>query len=285
MSELLASICPRTCESRSCATIRRTGHWSFPWWGVVGWLFIFSLGCGPVEERCVRAGNDKFDAGDTSGAIRDYDEALKHNLRYAPAYFGRGVVKHSQGKLVEAIREYDRAIDLSPDDASIYKNRLSARLDLLDWLQGQRGDNTNEEEGFVGILITINRILVMTDLNKVIGLDPDDWSYNERGRLRYDIGDYRGAIDDFGQALLYDPDASWAYYNRGLAESELKDYSGAIGDYTQAIELDEGDSWAYYKRGLARIETGQRDEGCLDLEKARAMGNTEAERNIAESCR
>jgi len=41
---------------------------------------------------------------------------------------------------------------------------------------------------------------------------------------------------------------------------------------------------AYYNRGLAKIQLGQKDSGCLDLSKARELGDADAFDAIKELC-
>ena len=42
-----------------------------------------------------------------------------------------------------------------------------------------------------------------------------------------------------------------AYYNRGIVKDELRDHKGAIADYSEAIRLDPEYVNAYYNRGNA----------------------------------
>jgi tetratricopeptide (TPR) repeat protein len=62
--------------------------------------------------------------------------------------------------------------------------------------------------------------------------------YYYRGKAKYPLKDYRGAIQDYSKAIELDPEYAHAYYYRGNAKVNLKDYRGAIQDYSKAIELD-----------------------------------------------
>ncbi|WP_082801150.1 tetratricopeptide repeat protein [Cylindrospermopsis raciborskii] len=48
---------------------------------------------------------------------------------------------------------------------------------------------------------------------------------------------YRGAIDDYTQAIKLNPNDALAYYNRGIARSNLGDNQGAIADLQKAADL------------------------------------------------
>ena len=74
------------------------------------------------------------------------------------------------------------------------------------------------------------------------------------------------------------------YFNSGVTKYDLKDYKGAIQDYTKAIELNPKLAEAYNNRGLTKITSGQKDSGCLDLSKAGELGLVEADETIKEYC-
>jgi len=46
------------------------------------------------------------------------------------------------------------------------------------------------------------------------------------------------------------------YHNKGNAKVNLGDYRGAIQDYSKAIELNPNDAEAYYNRGNAKVNLG-----------------------------
>ena len=74
------------------------------------------------------------------------------------------------------------------------------------------------------------------------------------GNTKYYLGDYKGAITDYTQAIRLNPDYADAYYNRGNAKSKLGQHFAAIADYDIAIRLNPDDAGAYYNRGNAKIQ-------------------------------
>jgi uncharacterized caspase-like protein len=107
------------------------------------------------------------------------------------------------------------------------------------------------------------------DYDQAIKLKPDyaDAYYN-RGIARSDLGDNKGAIADYDQAIKLKPDFAEAYYGRGNARSNLSDNKGAIADYNQAIELKPDYADAYINRGNARSKLGDIKEAIADYKKA-----------------
>lgn len=51
-------------------------------------------------------------------AAADFDEALALQPRYAPAYYGRGLVHHVQGQTIRARDDYERALSIDPGFAN-----------------------------------------------------------------------------------------------------------------------------------------------------------------------
>ena len=75
------------------------------------------------------------------------------------------------------------------------------------------------------------------------------------------------------------------YNNRGLAKYQLKEYRNAIDDFTKAIELDYTDGDFFYNRALCKIEMKELTSACDDLEKAKNLGNKDAKSMIKKNCK
>ncbi len=124
-------------------------------------------------------------------------------------------------------------------------------------------------------------------LNNSSGTDknsPDEKSYCNRGYAKHNLGDYRGAIQDYNKAIQLNPDYANAYYNRGIAKARLGDYRGAIQDYNKAIQLNPDDAEAYNNRGGAKFLLGDKNGACLDWSKAWELGNLNAYDFIKKYC-
>ena len=67
------------------------------------------------------------DLGNLRQAIEDYDRAIEINPENAGAYYNRGVAYGKLGDHRQAIEDYDRAIEINPEYAEAYNNR-GARL-------------------------------------------------------------------------------------------------------------------------------------------------------------
>ncbi len=107
------------------------------------------------------------------------------------------------------------------------------------------------------------------EFNQALRINPNyENSYVSRGFCRFSLGDTQGAIQDYNQAIRLNPSHAKAYYNRGLARRKLEDKQGAIQDYSEAIQLNPHHGKAYNNRGLIRAVLGDKQAAAEDLQKA-----------------
>jgi lipoprotein NlpI len=91
------------------------------------------------------------------------------------------------------------------------------------------------------------------------------------GILKYQHGDYAGAIAAYNQALTINPTSTEAFFNRGISKAAQDDLDGAIADYSQALQAPPSDpnlGAAYYYRGLARHSKADLDGAISDYNNA-----------------
>ena len=87
------------------------------------------------------------------------------------------------GQAASAIRNYNKAIELDPDNASAYYNRGNAKADL-----GQHDDT-------------------ITDVNTAIRFFPGYVkAYHNRGTAKVTLEQYADAIADFDKAIELEPE-------------------------------------------------------------------------------
>lgn len=81
-------------------------------------------------------------------------------------------------------------------------------------------------------------------------------------------GDFKKAIEVYGQAIESDPQYADAYNNRAVAKRALDNLDGAIADYNQAIELNPQHAPAYNNRGIAKYHSGDYQGAITDFDQA-----------------
>ncbi len=215
------------------------------------------------------SGNSKYDLKDYSGAIADFNQAIKLNPDLAEAYNNRGQSKNNSGDYRGAIADYNQAIKLKPDYAEAYYNLGNSKYYLKSLNALQEGiaaynqaiklkpdyAEAYNHRGLSLYSLFEDHQRAIADYNQAIKLKPDyAEAYYNRGSSKnhFTVRDYQGAIADFNQAIKLKPDYSKAYYGRGESKNDLKDYQGAIADYNQVIKIEPDYSKAYFGRGLAK---------------------------------
>ncbi len=73
---------------------------------------------------------------------------------------------------------------------------------------------------------------------------------------KYQLKDYSGAVDDYTQAIILDPDFSETYYQRAYAYIEIKNFDKAIEDYKMVLELDPSNSRIPGKIATVKVQAG-----------------------------
>jgi tetratricopeptide (TPR) repeat protein len=104
---------------------------------------------------------------------------------------------------------------------------------------------------------------------QAIKINPNDAnSYCNRGTARSELGDNQSAIDDFTKAIKINPNDANAYCNRGAAHKKLGNNQDAIDNFTQAIKINPNYANAYCNRGTTRSELGDNQSAIDDFNKA-----------------
>jgi tetratricopeptide (TPR) repeat protein len=166
------------------------------------------------------------------------------------AHYNLGCSLFDEGKIEEAIDNYNKAINIKPDYIGAYNNRAVAYHKLGHY---QRA---------------------IEDYNQTIRLKPDnDLAYYNIGLSYIGLGQYQLAINNFNEAIRLNPNYARAYNNRGISYNELGQYQLAIDDFNKAISIIPYYVKAYNKRGNAYLSQGNKKLGCNDAQKACELGD------------
>lgn len=206
-------------------------------------------------------GMDKDDAGDTDGALAEFERAAALRPEMPEPHLMIGIACSRSGQYQRAIDEYDRYLAAVPDNPFAWSNRGHAHYKLGD-LAAARADIDRAvqlapgERWLLENRITIAREsgdwpTVVGDASRLIEQFPTDAELRlERGKALASQELFEAARGDFDRAVVLSPSAR-AYFFRGRANFELGQNDAAIYDFSKAIELDPGDADAYRRRAFA----------------------------------
>ncbi len=157
---------------------------------------------------------EKLKRKDNAGAFADYDRALALNPNYASVFIRRASARFGLGDYDAAIADGTRAIELEPSNPQGYHNRAVAR--------GAKGDLDGE----------------MADYDRALALNPDlvdAIAYRGAGWLIK--GDLKAALRDLDRALVLAPRHVYALRQRAEIKRKLGDAAGGRADDTLAEKL------------------------------------------------
>ena len=126
-------------------------------------------------------------------------------------------------------------------------------------------------------------------------INPNDYNtHYSWGIIKYQAGNYDGAIEDFDMAIKTQSDTTFSmiYSYRGIAKTKLGEFGGAIEDFDKAIDLQPTNimhysNWVknYYNRGVARFYINDLIGACADWEKSFDLGYGPALENLGKYCK
>lgn len=259
-------------------------------------MMIFVVGCDnetaakSFEAQKIREGLNLFDSADYKGAIGLLDEISALKLNTSGEYNLRGeylvkigeyhydTMNYDKGKELFdlAIRDYDSAIKLAPNDVDSYINRGNfyckhgkQDLAIKDYDKVLELD-PNNVDAYIGRgnAYTNAANLAQRDLNKAIELNPNDFrAYMARSIIYLKIGQNNLALEDANKAVELNPNNSEVYNNRGLVYHNLKQYDSALQDYNKALELAPKNFKAYKGRGMVYFDMQEYARAIEELNK------------------
>lgn len=183
-------------------------------------------------------------------SIKDFSRAIELSPGEAQYYADRGASYWSLEKHELAIQDYGTAIRLQPKSPGYYASR--------------------------GRLLHLYRKpdLAAADLSRAIELAPKDslfiaGDYMLRAIIYEEMGKFDLAVRDWTTLIKLEPENSSNYAFRASGYDKLGKYDLAVRDYDKALTLKPGgESWIYYGRAMTHAAGKDADKAVMDLKKA-----------------
>ncbi|XP_011791671.1 PREDICTED: RNA polymerase II-associated protein 3 isoform X2 [Colobus angolensis palliatus] len=200
-------------------------------------------------------------------AESDCNLAIALNRSYTKAYSRRGAARFALQKLEEAKKDYERVLELEP-------NNFEATNELRKINQALASkENSYPEEADTVVESTGERKQIEAQQNKQQAISEKD-----RGNGFFKEGKYERAIECYTRGIAADGANALLPANRAMAYLKIQKYEEAEKDCTQAILLDGSYSKAFARRGTARTFLGKLNEAKQDFETVLLLepGNKQA---------
>lgn len=174
-------------------------------------------------------------------SIEYYNSYISTHTPRAIDYFARAMDFMTIRNYKNAIEDFTRAVDLTPDFVPAYFMRAVAKYRLAAIEREQEPAESISKDEF-------------TPAN---------------AKLQADL---REIISDYDTVIKLSPQMAFAYYNKGVVLAEAGDFTSALSLFSTAVSLKPDFGEAYYNRGYIYMQLGQRQKGSDDLSKAGELG-------------
>ncbi|MBI5963104.1 MAG: tetratricopeptide repeat protein, partial [Chloroflexi bacterium] len=230
--------------------------------------------------------------GQAANALKAYNDALKIDPRFGPAYLGlaRARLMAEPNFNVEIL--FDEAISRDPNFGEIYLERAryfifheDPKAAIVDLDQASKLMPESPDVYMVyadAYLLLKDKKNALEAAEKAYSLDITTVPvYKLLGELYIENEQYRKAIDALEVYVLYNDQDSLALAMLGQSYFEIKDYKSAIINLDKALNLNRTGLNRYYAyRGFANLELENIDHAVEDLERALDADKTSFDINL-----
>jgi TolB-like protein/Flp pilus assembly protein TadD/DNA-binding winged helix-turn-helix (wHTH) protein len=227
--------------------------------------------------------------GDEKQALRYYGAIIDDPALRWQALVGRAQVHVDHGRVEEAMRDFQQALQASPGNAQVH-----AELGYQQYLLGRypeaiasyrtvvalRPDDPYYWSAYAGLLLTVgDAAAAETALRRSLAIEPNEVAFSNLGTLRYDKGDYAGAAGLFRRASELNPtDFFYLGLLADALDADPRTAAQARGSYVQAATLAQrfvdakpDDAMALAALGWFRAQLGERDSALRLGSQAQAL--------------
>ena len=248
---------------------------------IPGMIIIFffvalAISCGSDEKKIDEKSIIRLlDNKEYDRASAEIEMALKSDPECSFCYFAQGYILQQQGQRSEAVNNYNKAIELSPETPQYYyyRGRLNVNRGLL------QGKDFNK------VLLERDTRSAIDDFTKGIELKPGkiDEYYHERGSAYITISEYSRALADFQKILQMNKKDTPLLCNIGKCYLKLNDPDKALEFMLQAKSDEITNDFCAVNIALAYSMKNEKEKAVEYLKLATDKNSFIAKYGISDS--
>ena len=197
---------------------------------------------------------------DFKNNILYFNERIKNNKNESLNFLSRGIFYSLIDDYSSSMKDLQKAIELSNNNALAYFSRANCRLKMTDM---------------------IDQIKQSSDAITVpLRNDPKQ----TKETIIETVTDYNDVLADYSTCLILNTNFAFAYFNMAYVKCKMRDYEDALSDLNKALDIEPDFAEAYFNRGLTKIYLDDIEGGAMDLSKAGELGIQDAYNIIKRYC-
>lgn len=229
-----------------------------------------------TTKECLGYGLALYNKGKYDDAIKAFDKAIELNPQLADAWNNKGVSLKAQNKYDEAIVASDKAIELNPRLAKAWFNKGLALGYQGKYDEAIQAYNRSIEIDPEDADVCYNKGMALRLLGRNTKADATlahaKKKLNSKGNDLFDLEKYSEAIKAYDIALAADPKYMNAWINKGTAFFRLDRYDEAIEVFNQIIEIDPKHADAWHRKEVVLKKMGRKVEAGDAFARAEELG-------------
>lgn len=231
-------------------------------------------------------------------AIKYFDKAIKLNPNYSEAYYRIGDALSENLDYKKAIKYYDIAMQLNSDYQQVYNNigikiineipNTTFPINVLYAFENLANNNELDLVTIAGRLIKkislnkeqFNNLLEIYERDMKAMNDIKANMFFNWGKKALNDENFENAIDNFRQAIFFNPNYIEANLFLAASYTKQKQYNKAIECYQKIQELEPNHKISIFSEGLAHFSNNDLDKALECYQKVLDLGfSDEAEVN------
>ena len=220
-----------------------------------------AISINPVPTYRQLEGNILFAKQQYDEAYEIYNSLLSTNLRSAELFFAAARCKEMQKDTTAMLALMDSTINMF---SRPYLKEAAPYL----WARSEARRNAGRYR---------DAITDMNDYETIMTATNNDNFFYIRHQVEIQGRLYQQALNDINRAIQMNPNEILYYAEKASLEIRVGLYDQTIATAKECIALDAGNSDGYLFLGLGQCLKGQKVEGIKNLQKAKELGDTQAD--------